>query len=123
MIGRNGERGSGISALAVRHDDDDDFKINKSCIKIYHQHHRVSLIARFSLTLCLYLCRSVYPFLLSIAPGSSSNLYLYRAVVTVLAGRPTLARLCEGVQTSLMNSSLLLQQCPACLVHLFLTIM
>ena len=24
MIGRNGERGSGISALAVRHDDDDD---------------------------------------------------------------------------------------------------
>ena len=24
MIGRNGERGSGISVLAVRHDDDDD---------------------------------------------------------------------------------------------------
>ena len=24
MIGRNGERGSGISALAARHDDDDD---------------------------------------------------------------------------------------------------
>ena len=24
MIGRNSERGSGISALAVRHDDDDD---------------------------------------------------------------------------------------------------
>ena len=23
MIGRNGERGSGISALAARHDDDD----------------------------------------------------------------------------------------------------
>ncbi len=26
MIGRNGERGSGISALAARHDDDDDDK-------------------------------------------------------------------------------------------------
>ena len=25
MIGRNGERGSGISVLAARHDDDDDF--------------------------------------------------------------------------------------------------
>ncbi len=24
MIGRNGEKGSGISALAARHDDDDD---------------------------------------------------------------------------------------------------
>ena len=24
MIGRNGERGSGISVLAARHDDDDD---------------------------------------------------------------------------------------------------
>ena len=24
MIGRNGERGSGISALAARHDDDDE---------------------------------------------------------------------------------------------------
>ena len=27
MIGRNGERGSGISALAARHDDDDDMPI------------------------------------------------------------------------------------------------
>ena len=27
MIGRNGERGSGISALAARHDDDDDIYI------------------------------------------------------------------------------------------------
>ena len=26
MIGRSGERGSGISVLAARHDDDDDFK-------------------------------------------------------------------------------------------------
>ncbi len=27
MFGRNGERGSGISALAARHDDDDDIYI------------------------------------------------------------------------------------------------
>ena len=27
MIGRNGERGSRISALATRHDDDDDIYI------------------------------------------------------------------------------------------------
>ena len=26
MIGRRGERGSGISVLAARHDDDDDFQ-------------------------------------------------------------------------------------------------
>ncbi len=27
MIGRSGERGSGISVLAVRHDDDDDISL------------------------------------------------------------------------------------------------
>ena len=38
----------------------------------------------------------------------------------VLAGHPTLARPCEGVhrRTSLTSSSLLLQQCPACMVRL-----
>ena len=38
----------------------------------------------------------------------------------VRAGRPAFARPCEGVHksTSLMSSSLLLQQCPACLVRL-----
>ena len=37
----------------------------------------------------------------------------------VRAGRPAFARPCVGVHksTSLMSSSLLLQQCPACLVH------
>ena len=32
MIGRSGERGSGISVLAARHDDDDDLKPFK-CIQ------------------------------------------------------------------------------------------
>ena len=30
MIGRNGERGSGISALVAQHDDDDDDDIIKT---------------------------------------------------------------------------------------------
>ena len=38
MIGRNGERGSGISALAARHDDDDDegsiYGSNKGKVKL-----------------------------------------------------------------------------------------
>ena len=34
MIGRNGERGSGISALAARHDDDDDDDIYKLLVHI-----------------------------------------------------------------------------------------
>ena len=42
----------------------------------------------------------------------------------VRAGRPGFARPYEGVhrRTSLMSSSLLLQQCLACLVHLTLIV-
>ena len=37
MIGRNGERGSGISALAARHDDDDDiYGMPFFYIYVYH---------------------------------------------------------------------------------------
>ena len=44
--------------------------------------------------------------------------------MSVLAGRPAFARLCEGVHwsTSLMSSYLLLQLCPACLVRLTLIV-
>ena len=47
-------------------------------------------------------------------------LCLYRDVADVHVGWPTLTCPCEGVhrRTSLMSSSLLLQQCPTCLVHL-----
>ena len=40
------------------------------------------------------------------------------------AGRPAFAQPCKGIhrRTSLMSSSLLLQQCPACLVHLTLIV-
>ena len=42
----------------------------------------------------------------------------------VRAGRPAFARPCVGIHksTSLMSSSLLLQQCPACLVRLTWTV-
>ena len=63
----------------------------------------------------------------SIASGRSSGLHPVSAQSSCLydrAGCPVLARPCEGVHssTSLMSSSLLLQQCPACLVRLILII-
>ena len=63
------------------------------------------------------------PFLLSfIASGRSSGLHpvsSHSCCMYVRAGRPTLAHPYVGVHrsTSLMSSSLLLQQCPACLVR------
>ena len=33
MIGKSGERGSGISVLAAQHDDDDDFRMVKNLPK------------------------------------------------------------------------------------------
>ena len=73
--------------------------------------------ARISLTL------SCHPFLSSIASGRSSKLHPVLAqscCMLVLAGCPAFARPSEGVHwsMSLMSSSLLLQQCPACLVCL-----
>ena len=52
-------------------------------------------------------------------PVSSHNCWMY-----VRAGRPTFARPYVGVHrsTSLMSSSLLLQQCPACLVRLIMIV-
>ena len=47
MIGRRGERGSGISVLAARHGDDDDFNFCCSCslepeiIKIGQSSHKM----------------------------------------------------------------------------------
>ena len=65
-----------------------------------------------------------YHFSLSfIASGRSSGLHpisLYICCMYVRAGHPAFARPYVGVHwsTSLMSSSLLLQQCPACLVRL-----
>ena len=64
-----------------------------------------------------------HPSLSSITPGRSSRLYPVSALsccMEVLAGRPSFARPCEAFHRSmtLMSSSLLLQQCTACLVRL-----
>ena len=80
-------------------------------------HHNFVLWARISLTL------SHHFFLSFIASGRSSNLHpvsSHSCWTYVRAGRPAFARPYAGVHrsTSLMSSSLLLQQCPACLPRL-----
>ena len=83
----------------------------------YHHHHHVVLVARISLALSRHFSLSF------IASGSYSGQHpvsSYSCWMYVRAGRPAFARPCVGVHnsTSLMSSSLLLQQCPACLVRL-----
>ena len=85
-------------------------------IYIYHHHHVVPQ-AQISLTL------SCHFFLSFIASGRSSGLHpvsSHSCCMYILAGRPAFARPYVGVHrsTSLMSSSLLLQQCHACLVRL-----
>ena len=85
-------------------------------IYIYHHHH-VMLPARISLTLSRHFSLSFITF------GRSSGLHpvsSHSCCMYVRAGRPALAWPYAGVHrsTSLMSSSLLLQQCPACLARL-----
>ena len=83
----------------------------------HHHHHHVVLVARISLTLSRHFSLSFIPSGRSSGqyPVSSHSCWMY-----VRAGRPAFAWPCVGVHksTSLMSSSLLLQQCPACLVRL-----
>ena len=82
-----------------------------------HYHHHVVPLARISLTLSCHFSLSF------IASGRSSGLHpvsSHSCWMYVRAGRPAFARPYVGVQrsTSLMSSSLLLQQYSACLVRL-----
>ena len=75
----------------------------------------------------LFLTLFRHSSLSSIASGRSSGLHPVQAqscCMQVRAGCPAFAWPCEGVNrsTSLMSSSLLLQQCPACLVRLHLIV-
>ena len=83
----------------------------------HHHHHNVALVARISLTLSRHSSLSFIALGRSSGqhPISSHSCWMY-----VRAGRPAFARPCVEVHksTSLMSSSLLLQQCPACLVRL-----
>ena len=86
-------------------------------LSFYHHHHHVVLVARISLTLSRHFSLSF------IASGRSSGQHpvsSHSCWMYVRAGRPAFARPCVGVHksTSLMSSSLLLQQCPVCLVRL-----
>ena len=97
---------------------------NMGCLNIHGthgtvmtHHHHVVLVARISLTLSRHFSQSF------IASGRSSGLHpvsSYSCSMYVRAGCPAFARPCVGVHksTSLMSSSLLLQQCPACLIRL-----
>ena len=83
----------------------------------HHHHHHVVPLARISLTLSRHFS------LLFIAFGRSSGLhpvFSHSCCMYVRAGRPAFAWPYAGVHrsTSLMSSSLLLQQCPACLARL-----
>ena len=73
-------------------------------------HHHVTLVARISLTLSRHSSLSFIALVRSSGqhPVSSHSCWMY-----VRAGRPAFARPCVGVHksTSLMSSSLLLQQC------------
>ena len=87
----------------------------------HHHHHHVVPPARISLTLSRHFS------LLFIVSGWSSGLHPVSSqscCIYVRAGRPAFARPYEGVHrsSSLMSSSLLLQQCPARLVRLTLIV-
>ena len=88
-----------------------------SLITAHHHHHHIVLVARISLTLSRHSSLSFNALGRSSGqhPVSSHSCWMY-----VRAGRPAFARPCVGIHksTSLMSSSLLLQQCPACLVRL-----
>ena len=89
-----------------------------SVINHYHiHHHHIALVARISLTLSRHSSLSFIALGRSSGqhPVSSHSCWMY-----VRAGRPAFARPCVGIHksTSLISSSLLLQQCPACLVRL-----
>ena len=83
----------------------------------FASYHHVVPLARISLTLSRHFSLSF------IASGRSSGLHPISpqsCCMYVRGGRPAYARPHVGVHrsTSLMSSSLLLQQCPACLVRL-----
>ena len=83
----------------------------------HHHHHHVVPLAQIFLTISRHLSLSF------IASGRSSGLHpvsSHSCCMYVRAGRPAFAWPYAGVHrsTSLMSSSLLLQQCPACLVRL-----
>ena len=86
-------------------------------VRIHHHHHHQGPLAQISLTLSHHFSLS---FIASGTPSGLHPVSSHSCWMYVRAGRPAFARPYVGVHrsTSLMSSSLLLQQCPACLVSL-----
>ena len=83
----------------------------------YHHHQLVVPLARISLTISRHFSLS---FIASGRPSGLHPVPSHSCCMYVRAGHPAFARPYAGVHwsTSLMTSSLLLQQCSACLVRL-----
>ena len=83
----------------------------------HHHHHHVVSPAWISLTLSRHFSLS---FIASVRSSGLHPVSSHSCCMYVRAGRPAFARAYVGVHrsTSLMSSSLPLQQCPACLVRL-----
>ena len=92
-------------------------KLQKLTYIYHHHHHHLTLVARISLSLSRHSSLSFIALGRSSGqhPVSSHSCWRY-----VRASCPAFVRPCVGVHrsTSLMSSSLLLQQHPACLVRL-----
>ena len=80
--------------------------------RLYFHHHHVGLPARISLTL------SRHSSLSSIAPGTSPRLHAVSAHRFLLVVLPLLVHVMGSTGVCRLSSSLLLPQCPACLVRL-----
>ena len=117
MRGTNGERErkSRKSVLAARNDDNNDDDDDTLSCDYYH--HHVVPLAQISLTFSRHFSLSF------IASGRSSELHplsSQNCCMYVRAGRPAFARPYVGIHrsTSLMSSSLLLQQCVFLKCHM-----
>ena len=101
--------GEGLRGLKT---EDHKIIFEKKDLSCHHHHHHIALVARISLTLSRHSSLSFIPLGRSSGqhPVSSHSCWMY-----VRAGRPAFAWPCVGIHksTSLMSSSLLLQQCPA----------
>ena len=106
-----------IMLRSIKRTDEVNSNFSEDSFDIYHHQHHVVPLARISLTLSRHFSLSF------ITSGRSSDLHpvsLHSCWMYVRAGRPAFARPYVGVHrsSSLMSSSQLLQQCPACLVRL-----
>ena len=83
----------------------------------YYHHHHVVPPARISLTLSPHFSLSL---IASVRSSGPLPVFSHSCCMYVRADRPAFAWRYAGVHrsTSLMSSSLLLQQCPTCLVRL-----